>query len=321
MSKEEEIDIVEYYSVIRKRIRLVLTVFSLFIFLAIIYSFTTAKIYTADASIHPSFEEEQAPNLGALGGLASNFGLPNLQSKSTSDLYPEILKSRPVIHTLLKTEVENPETGKRELILDLLNIPGSTLEKRLEKGYKKFLKRMDTAVNTKTGIVIIAVETDKNWLSKVILDELLDLLIQYNKETRTSKARNNRVFIEKQLEKFERSFTIAEQKLTEHEKKNRSFEDSPGLKQERRRLQLEYEICQTNYINFKNEFETAVLQEVKDTPVLNILNTPIIPQYKSSPKRLLIVVISGIVGLSLGILGAFLIEYTEKRKLNSEAVA
>ena len=321
MSKEEEIDIVEYYSVIRRRIKLISAVFSLFLFFAIIYAFIAAKIYTADASIHPSLEEEQTPNLGALSGLASNFGLANLPSKSTSDLYPEILKSRPVIHTLLKAEVENPKTGKRELILDLLDIPGSTLEKRLERGYKKFLKRMNTAVNTKTGIVTIAVETDKNWLSKVILDELLDLLIQYNKETRTYKARNNRVFIEKQLKKFEKAFTLAEQTLTNHKKKNRRIEDSPELQQERGRLQLEYEICQTNYINFKNEFEMAVLQEVKDTPVLNILNTPIIPQFKSSPKRLLIIVISGIVGLSLGILGAFIIEYWEKIKLISEASA
>ena len=203
----------------------------------------------------------------------------------------------------------------------MLDIHGSTLDKRLERGYKNFLKRMNTAVNTKTGIVTISVETDKNWLSKVILDELLDLLIQYNKETRTYKARNNRVFIEKQLEKFEKAFTLAEQKLTDHKKRNRRIEDSPELQQERGRLQLEYEICQTNYINFKNEFEMAVLQEVKDTPVLNILNTPIIPQFKSSPRRLLIIVISGIIGLSFGIFGAFIIEYREKRKLNPEAAA
>jgi uncharacterized protein involved in exopolysaccharide biosynthesis len=58
----------------------------------------------------------------------------------------------------------------------------------------------------------------------------------------------------------------------------------------------------------------AVLQEVKNTPVINVLNTPIIPQYKSKPNRKLIVLISSCSGLVFGILGVFVLEYADNMK-------
>ena len=58
----------------------------------------------------------------------------------------------------------------------------------------------------------------------------------------------------------------------------------------------------------------AVLREVKDTPVINMLNTPIVPQYKSKPNRSLIVMISSGIGLIFGIIGAFILEYVSPMK-------
>lgn len=322
--KDADIDILEYYYIIKKRIKIVIEVFSLFLILALIYAFLAPKTYVADASIYPSLEEEKTTNLSALGGLATNLGIANLQSKNMSDLYPEILKSRPLIYSLLQKEIENPETSKHEMVMDLLDVSGNTIEKKLDKGYKGFLKCLDTYVDDKTGIVSVSVETNINWLSKVIVDELLHLLIKYNKETRTFKARENRLFIEEQLERFDKAFTLAEKKLTEFRRNNIQIGKDADLMKERARLQLEYDVSRTNYINFKNEYEMAKLQEVKDTPVLNILNTPVIPQHKNRPHRLLILVISGSIGLLFGIFGTFVIEFTERRKnesSNAEAVS
>jgi len=203
------------------------------------------------------------------------------------------------------------------LLLNLLKVKGDSREKRLEKGYKKALKIISTNLDNKTGIVSIFVETDRNWLSKAVADSLIELLIRYNKQTRTSKARENRIFIEEQLKRAEKAFNMAEQELTEHRNKNRRIEDSPELQRERDRLQLEYEICRGNYINFKNEYEMAVLQEVKETPVINILNTPIVPQYKSRPHRKLIVLISSGIGLVFGVIGVFILEYADNIKKQS----
>jgi len=306
---KEEISIAEYMKIVRKRIKFITTVVLSFVVLSIFYSFIAKKMYISDASILPSLEEERTTSLGALGGLASNFGLADFQNKNNSQLYPDIFKSRPIIFSLLEKNFKDPQNNNSKSLLDLLEIEEKNREKRLQKGYKKIIKKIKTNVNERTGVVDISVETDKNWLSKEIMDTLIDLFMDYNEQTRTSKARKDRIFIEEQLEKAEKLFNIAEEKLTEHRNKNRMIDDSPELQRERGRLQLEYEICRTNYVNFKNEYDMAALKEVKETPEVNILNTPIVSQYRSRPKRKLIVIVSAFIGLMFGIVGAFGLEY------------
>ncbi len=305
---DEEVNIIEYLSIIKKRIKLVIIVFLSFVIFSIIYALIAKKTYISDASILPSFEESRTASFGAFSGLASNLGLSNLPSKSNSQLYPEIFRSRPIIFSLLEKSFKNFDNNN-ETLLDLLKIEENSREKRLQKGYKIINKIISTNVNDRTGVVNLSVETDKNWLSKEIADALIELFIEYNKNTITSKAKENRIFIEKQLKKTENEFNRAEEELTEHRNKNRSIDDSPELQRERGRLLLDYDMGKTNYISFKNEFEMAVLQEVKDTPVINILNTPIISQYKSRPNRRLIVIVASFMGIILGVFGAFGLEY------------
>jgi len=314
LDREEEIDLFEYLSIIKKRIKFVIVVFFIAVILSLIYSFVAKKKYVADASVLPSFEEEREPSLGTFTGLAASLGFANFQTKSSSELYPKILESRPIIYSLLEKQFRDTKNNNNALLLDLIKNREKTREKRLQKGYKNMRKMINTNLDDKTGIVSIFVETDRNWLSKAIADTLIELLINYNKQTRTSKARENRIFIEEQLGKAEEAFNIADEKLTEHRKKNRKIEDSPELTRERGRLQLEYDFCRQNYINLKDEYEMAVLREVKDTPIINVLNTPIVPQYKSKPNRGLIVVISSGIGLIFGIIGAFILEYAGPMK-------
>jgi len=66
------------------------------------------------------------------------------------------------------------------------------------------------------------------------------------------------------------------------------------------------------------EYEKAKIQEVKDTPTVEILDEANLPERKSFPRRTQIVVISFVCSLFLGLLLAFFFEYLEKAKENKE---
>ena len=119
---EEEVNIAEYLNVIKKRIKFVVSIFISFVVISIIYVLIAKKMYISDASILPSFEESRIGTLGPLSGLVSNLGLTNPPTKSNSQLYPEIFRSRPIIFSLLEKRFKNFDSNKDEILLDILKI-------------------------------------------------------------------------------------------------------------------------------------------------------------------------------------------------------
>ena len=70
------------------------------------------------------------------------------------------------------------------------------------------------------------------------------------------------------------------------------------------------------FTTLKQQLETAKIEEVKESEYVIILDTPDIPLYPDKPKKKLIVVLVGLLGLGIGIMVAFIIEYT--KNANSE---
>ena len=63
------------------------------------------------------------------------------------------------------------------------------------------------------------------------------------------------------------------------------------------------------FTTLKQQLETTKIEEVKESDYVIILDPPEIPLQRTKPNRKLMVILSGILGLGLGISVAFILEF------------
>jgi uncharacterized protein involved in exopolysaccharide biosynthesis len=69
------------------------------------------------------------------------------------------------------------------------------------------------------------------------------------------------------------------------------------------------------------QFEAAKLDEAQEAAVLQVIDPAVVPDHKDKPKRALMVVLGGMLGLFLGIFAAFVAEFLENARRDPEAAA
>jgi len=94
--------------------------------------------------------------------------------------------------------------------------------------------------------------------------------------------------------------TNLENQLKSFQERNRVINKSPELQMEHTRLLREVEAKQQVYITLQQQLELARIEEVKQTPIIHILDRAVPPSRKSRPNRALIVVLSALFGLVVG---------------------
>jgi tyrosine-protein kinase Etk/Wzc len=217
----QDIDLLDYIKVLLKhRKTLVRNVVVVSILIAIISLFLP-KTYTGVATILPPEDAQSTDFLNVLtSSPLSNFIFN--ESRTTSDLYVEILKSRSVLDGVLKREFvykKHKENPQKRTLLKILNA------KSLQKGREK----LDSKLNVKAspeGIISVAVELNDRYLAADVANALVSELDKINKEKSTSRAKNSRIYIENQL------------KLT-GEKLNKASEDLVQFQQQYKAISLE----------------------------------------------------------------------------------
>ena len=85
--------------------------------------------------------------------------------------------------------------------------------------------------------------------------------------------------------------------LKEFKERNRGYEDSPELFMIYSQFFREVEAKKQVYLTLQQQLELARIEEVKQSPILHILDHAVPPIKKSSPNRGLILVLSFLLGL------------------------
>jgi uncharacterized protein involved in exopolysaccharide biosynthesis len=81
-----------------------------------------------------------------------------------------------------------------------------------------------------------------------------------------------------------------------------TLQDVPDLALQYLRLRREVEIQNTVYTMLTNEYEKARIEEARDTPVVQVLDTAKKPNLRSRPKRKILTIVGGLLGLGWGAL-------------------
>lgn len=244
-----------------------------------------------------------------LQGLAGQFGIRLGGSGGTVTTSPnflvELARSRVILERILEDTViakgidpspmsdiaDRPKLNRRD------GQPNA--DEKLEKLIPELREVLSVSEVQTLSAVRVSVTTKSSDLSFVIAERLLEELNIFNQELGQSGAREERRFVENRLLEQEAVLRKAESALGAFLQSNRQFKSSPELSFEHDRLQREVDLQQQVLVGLAQTREEARVREVRNTPVISVIEPPIRAVQHDPRKR-------AQKGL-LGVLGGFIV--------------
>lgn len=268
--------------------------------------------YRSTATILPANPTSQLSSLGAMVGLS----MPQLQDESSSELYPEILRSRQIADAVLH-ETYHFNDDKKSLTLSLAEYFD---EDNLDKLHDNLVEITAISTSKTTGTISISVETEYPSLSQAVLTKYLAELEHYNLVSRRSKAKEVEQYLARELAKRKVELLASQDSLKSFQEANLNWNETsnPYLLRELAAFQREVAIKEQAYAYLSQEYEASKLKVQMDTPIVRVLDKPNLPLVKSSPQRLQTLVVIAMLTLIASILVIAITENLKRRAEKTE---
>jgi uncharacterized protein involved in exopolysaccharide biosynthesis len=291
---------------------------SLLLFLLVVgITLILPRTYTVASSFTPQSEKLTS----SLAGIAAQFGvqLPSSDAGASPDFYLELLQSRRILGETIKTKYTFPtDTGRvTGTLMDVLEIEGETEGEREEMALRRFRNMVTTELDRPSGVVTLEVETWNPELSAQISQRLLDLINRFNLETRQSQASAERRFTEARLAEAKQELLEMENQLQAFLEVNRDVGTSPLLRFRQERLEREVTIRQAVVSALAQNFEQARIDEVRDIPVITVVEAPEPPALPDSRMLILRGLLALMAGALLGALLAFFLTFVRASRTDT----
>jgi uncharacterized protein involved in exopolysaccharide biosynthesis len=277
--------------------------------IALLYLLLQRPTYTAVTTFTPENSSGSGlmSSLVGLAGLAGQLGLGSSSPSSVSpDFFVKLAHSDEVLRSTLIKDFADPDSSAvRRPLLQLLEVEGRSPEARIQRGVHILRKRTEASTDKSTGIVTVRVNLYSPDLAADVAKYMVQLLNRFNLETRQSQSREQRRFSGERLAVAEQELRAAEQAQLAFLQRNRQYLDSPLLAFEYNRLSRQVGLRQEVYQSLVKAHEEARIAEVRDTPVLTVIDSAVAPVSPSGPRRVLGTAVALVFGTGLGIVLAY----------------
>jgi uncharacterized protein involved in exopolysaccharide biosynthesis len=264
--------------------------------------FVVPPRYTATTTFVPEQPKESSLT-SSLGGLASQFGLgAEINNPYSADFIARVLQSRYIGEAILKTEFDG------RLLPDVFEIEEANPRKRIEKSLEELEDATSIEVDQKTGVISLGLTLEDPELAAAVANRMVEELNRFNVERRRSQSGEERAFAERRLAEARRELNGAESALAGFLQRNRTFGEFSLVGVEARRLERDVQLKQDVLLTLSRQYEEARIGEVRDTPVLTVIDRADPPATKSWPKRILSILGALVLGTLLGMGLAFVSE-------------
>lgn len=300
--------------------------------LGLMYAYSKKTLYNAELSF--VLEDSQSGGgLGAYSGLASIVGLD--VGNSTSGIFAgdnliEFMKSRSMIEKTLLTSVNM--AGKTQSLADFY-IDIHNLRKGWETDPKlkdmhfpptanraPFPREKDSVLtgiyrslvagslsvsklDKKLSIITVIVKTPDELFSKYFTETLVGVVSDFYVETRTKKAAENLLILERQTDSVRRALNSAISGVAI------SADINPNPNMSRRvlqvpsqRRQVDVQANQAILTELVKNLEVAKVSLRKETPLIQIIDRPILPLEKERFGRLKGLILGGFIGGAIAVM-------------------
>lgn len=300
INKKDEINLIDTFLFFWRKRFFIIKFSSVVVVLGIIYSLIQQPYYSSYVTLYKNTSSQKAPS--SLLSLASSFGYAG--SKDNTFSIEDLLSSRDL---LSKIVTKKWNTEKRSDSITLIEYWEMETKTDLEAeivACKTLKERFSYEMDDLSFLITIDLLMEEPKLARDVLTYAIELVDNYVQNEQKTTTKNNIKYINKRLDSVRNELTNAEIALKNFRQNNMVISQSPELQLKYARLQREVSIKQQVYMTLEKEKESAKIELVKETPVIDILDEPVAPYKRAKPKRTLIVIISGFLGLflSLGVI-------------------
>ena len=300
---DDEISLVEIMSTLLRQRRIFTRTFLVIASIGVLVPLVRPSRYTSSVSFLPESSEPSAT--GALA-LARQFGvsLGGGSDERSPQFYAELVTSSEILRQTVVRRHPGGERGEINLI-EYYRVKEDTEERRIERATEELIDDLSVATDLDTGIVSFSIRTSDPYLSYGVVAHILDLVNDFDLNTRQSQAGAERLFAGERLDQQMGELRQVEDSLQSFLIANRILSSSPSLQFEHDRLQRAVVMRQEVVTSLAEAFERARIDEVRNIPVITVIETPRVPALRD-PKRALLTIIIGIMsGAVFGALAAF----------------
>ena len=303
--------------ILKKRIKLIIVITLLSISFAIVYLFFIAQpVYLTTAKLLPTGEDNSLSNIQ---GLASQFGLAlPFQSGSNlsfSDIYPEIVKSRQLTGIVLEKKFNTRKFGQNQLLKNILSrqyrLDKYDVDERFKRSSEILQDNIKVSKARLTSIVTLEVRGLEPEFAVDLANTIISESDKLQREFKTHQISDKRSFIEERIKDVKKDLESAQEDLKEFREKNRQVQYSPALLLEEERLTTEMDVKKEIFSTLKQQFELVKIEEVEEGATVQILDKPVAPYEKSSPKIFLSIFLSIFIGFGLSVVIAYVMDGLE----------
>lgn len=242
-----------------------------------------------------------------LSGIAAQFGLSlpgGGEAGRSPAFYADLVTSRQILGGLVDTRFSLGPDRRQVTLPEFYESSGKTPALRREEAIRTLRGELSVTVDQPTGTVKVRATAEHPQLALLLNRRLLELLNEFNLNTRQSQAGMERRFTEKRLEEVRRELREAEDRQQVFLQRNRDYRNSPELSFQQDRLKREVDMRQQLYAVLAESYERSKIDEVRDTPVITVVERPELP-VRPDPRGLikwgLVALIAGaVIGALIG---------------------
>ncbi len=155
--------------------------------------------------------------------------------------------------------------------------------------------RISASVDDQSGIITISSEMPEPRMSAILANKMIRLLKNYVTDYRTQKTTQDYDFIKGQYKQAESRFKKAQDTLAKFQDQNLNLATAQANTQ-LKRLQDEYNLAYNVYNGLAQQMEQARIAVQQNTPVFKVLEPATVPLQKEKPKRMILIMMSIILG-------------------------
>ena len=281
-------------------------------FLVCVATIGVGLIQPRQYEVSTSFMPQSRRSASNFSGIAAQFGInfPQAEPGQSPQFYGELIKSSEILRAVANQTFNLPtDAGRRPGSLvqrERLKSPQVSEGLLLERAIARLRRQIPITISAKTGIITAQVRDEDPVLARDIASALIAQVVRFNQETRQSQASAERKFTEQRLQDAAAQLRAAEERSQAFAASNRGIGSASMLHVEQERLARDVNTRQEVYTMLENAFEQAKIDEVRDTPVITVLEPPRIPAAPLSRglaiRGLLALLIGAIFGVLLALL-------------------
>ena len=304
----------DLYLLIKEKIYFVIKISLAFLFIGILYTFFSTEYYESYISIYPANDSDN--NMSNIMGVGSVLGLDLGQNSNSAFYIPDVINS-----TRLKKDIVRNQWSTKKFNTPVNLIQYWELDKE-SKGFFSFIfgdKGLEHALiaeqdaiskfeknlyvfEEESGLIKIRVLMEEPELASNISNYISDFLVQYIGTELKLKSTKYRQFLENRLLEVENQLKDAELNLTSFRSTHPIAKDTPALQNLRGQLIRNLEVEQQVYLTLRTQYEIARADELKEQPVINVLDSGYPNSYPYWPKKMLIYIVSLFIGFMVGVM-------------------